>query len=282
MYQIKDWDKHFENYKSRDCEKCSYICMPNKQGLGWQRLMAEPDGIQLFGIWCLLLQTCSRHRKRNGWLTFDGLEESEQWTVEDLAFMWRCTSEQVSRMLDVCSSAKVGWISQLKDKYPTGIQSVSDQYTKNPRKEGRKEGKNKTCDAPQAGSLASNRFIFLLKTGTTWELLDSEAEKLYNLYPNFDVRHELKSAAHWLEVNPSRRKTAGGMLRFLSGWLKRSAPQVAVVKPIKEPPKSGFTQAAEIVERDGWQAVVAKYGIDGVDSELGLVRYLKENDGFHV
>lgn len=111
-YQIKDWDRRFENAKSRTIDSCSFVCIPNKQhGLGFTRIMAEADGAAIFGIWCLLLETASRQRRpRHGWLTEDGTRNGSPWTSEDLALRWRRPEQEVSRALTFLSSVKIGWI----------------------------------------------------------------------------------------------------------------------------------------------------------------------------
>src|SRR5687768_16521577 len=111
-YRIKDWDRHFENAKSRTIDSCSFVCVPNKQhGLGFTRIMSEPDGGTIFGIWVLLVQVASRQaRPRSGWLTEDGTKDGPPWTSEDLALRWRRTEQEVSRALAFLSSSRVGWI----------------------------------------------------------------------------------------------------------------------------------------------------------------------------
>jgi hypothetical protein len=41
-------------------------------------------------------------------------------------------------------------------------------------------------------------------------------------YPGVDVLAEVEKARVWLEANPTRRKTHGGMARFLVSWLSRA------------------------------------------------------------
>lgn len=112
VYQIPGWDHHFENNKSRDIDECSYVAMPNKQhGMGFTRIMAQPDGAAIFGVWCLILQAASRQeRPRNGWLTDDGTETGIAWDIEDLAMRWRRPVEEIRRALDVLCSPKIGWL----------------------------------------------------------------------------------------------------------------------------------------------------------------------------
>jgi len=41
-------------------------------------------------------------------------------------------------------------------------------------------------------------------------------------YPAVDVMGELKRMRAWLDARPTRRKTARGIKRFITGWLERS------------------------------------------------------------
>jgi hypothetical protein len=129
-YRIKDWDRHFENAKSRTIDSCSFVCIPNKQhGLGFTRIMAEPDGAAIFGIWVLLVEAVSRQsRPRAGWLTEDGTSGGAPWASDDLALRWRRTTKEISRALTFLSSSGVGWIEveQVLDEGKNGgIQSES-------------------------------------------------------------------------------------------------------------------------------------------------------------
>jgi hypothetical protein len=121
VYHIKKWDANFENYKSRTVESCRWVCMPNKQdGLGLLRILAEPDGSAIFGIWCLILQACSRQRVRDGYLTDDGTPAGRPWDFEDLAFRWRRPLAEIQRCLDFLTSDKIQWVERLEEKHPHG------------------------------------------------------------------------------------------------------------------------------------------------------------------
>ena len=41
------------------------------------------------------------------------------------------------------------------------------------------------------------------------------------LYPAVNVQQELRNMVGWCKANPSKRKTAGGILRFITSWLAR-------------------------------------------------------------
>lgn len=55
-----------------------------------------------------------------------------------------------------------------------------------------------------------------------WKLPRSRYERYVELYPHLDMPLEIAKAKQWLIDNPSKKKTAGGMLRFLTSWMNRS------------------------------------------------------------
>lgn len=60
-----------------------------------------------------------------------------------------------------------------------------------------------------------------LNDGTFHGVIASEVEKYRELYPAVDVMQELRNMVGWLDSNPSRRKTKGGVRKFITGWLSR-------------------------------------------------------------
>jgi len=126
IYRIKDWDNIYENNKSRSVDRCGFVCLPNKNGgLGLVRILNEPDGPAIFGIFVLIVEACSRHKRpRGGWLTLSGHQDDTAWTPEDLAMMFRRKEEEVARALDVTSSSQVDWV-EVYGQCPDGVRSVS-------------------------------------------------------------------------------------------------------------------------------------------------------------
>lgn len=56
----------------------------------------------------------------------------------------------------------------------------------------------------------------------TWLLTEDLLKKLQPLYQGIDVLLEAKKALNWIELNPSRKKTARGMGNFLTRWMDRA------------------------------------------------------------
>lgn len=115
VYHIINWNQNYENNKSREREKCSYVCVPNQQdGMGLAHLLSLPDGAMIYGIWCLILGAASRQGKhRDGWLTRDGHQTGTPWTPSALAVLWRRDVADIERALDVLCSEDVGWVEKI-------------------------------------------------------------------------------------------------------------------------------------------------------------------------
>ena len=58
-------------------------------------------------------------------------------------------------------------------------------------------------------------------------VLEEEVERWQKAYPALSVKDEVLRAVAWLDANPSNRKSAKGMRRFLVNWLSRSQDRAA-------------------------------------------------------
>jgi len=147
--QVAGWSENFENNKSRQRDRCGFVCLPNKQsGLGLTYILSLSDGATIYGIWCLMLGALSKQRKpREGWLTHDGTEDGDPWTADELALKWRTTAKLINRAFEVLCSERVKWIVTVG--CPTSDRAVSDQC---PRKKEEKEEKGKNSTAANAAS----------------------------------------------------------------------------------------------------------------------------------
>jgi len=108
-YRIRDWARHFENNRTREMQIMRWVPVPNKHdGEGFQTIMAEPDGIMIYGCWHLILQVASKCLRERGTLLRD---DGTPLTPHALAMKtgWR-KADDFARALDFLSSAQVGWI----------------------------------------------------------------------------------------------------------------------------------------------------------------------------
>lgn len=76
------------------------------------------------------------------------------------------------------------------------------------------------CAEPQAAD-APPVISLPLNDGTFFEVSENDRAKWSQLYPNVDVLQQLRHMAGWCDANPTKRKTRGGIKRFITAWLSR-------------------------------------------------------------
>jgi hypothetical protein len=80
-----------------------------------------------------------------------------------------------------------------------------------------KERKDKnTCPEQSSGP------SFLLNDGSLYHIPEKKLAEWVKLYEYADVEKELQKLKEWCEVNPKRRKTRDGALRFCCSWLNKA------------------------------------------------------------
>lgn len=76
------------------------------------------------------------------------------------------------------------------------------------------------CAEPQAAA-APPVISLPLNDGTFFDVSENDRAKWSQLYPNVDVLQQLRNMAGWCDSNPTKRKTRGGIKRFITAWLAR-------------------------------------------------------------
>lgn len=82
-------------------------------------------------------------------------------------------------------------------------------------------GKNGSADEPAPTFLAYP----CVGRIQSFQLSETQVVEWVGLYPNVAVRAECRKALGWLIANPRRRKSEGGMPRFLVNWLNRAVDE---------------------------------------------------------
>ena len=96
------------------------------------------------------------------------------------------------------------------------IQSESE-FESNPNPESNPK---EYCAEPQAAD-APPVISLPLNDGTFFNVSENDRTKWSQLYPNVDVLQQLRNMAGWCDANPTKRKTRGGIKRFIAAWLAR-------------------------------------------------------------
>ena len=76
------------------------------------------------------------------------------------------------------------------------------------------------CAEPQAAD-APAVISLPLNDGTFFDVSENDRAKWSQLYPSVDVLQQLRNMAGWCDANPTKRKTRGGIKRFITAWLAR-------------------------------------------------------------
>lgn len=72
MLRIVDWELHFENNRTKELKKLTWVPFPNRHdGDGYTELLDHPDGAAHYGAWCAMVQVASKCEPR-GTLSRDG------------------------------------------------------------------------------------------------------------------------------------------------------------------------------------------------------------------
>lgn len=61
----------------------------------------------------------------------------------------------------------------------------------------------------------------MLNDKSLYPVFQPDVDKWAELYPAVDILAELRKMAGWCDANPSKRKTKGGVQRFINGWLAK-------------------------------------------------------------
>ena len=103
------------------------------------------------------------------------------------------------------------------------------------------------CAEPQAAD-APPVISLPLNDGTFYDVSENDRAKWSQLYPNVDVLQQLRNMAGWCDANPTKRKTRGGIKRFITAWLAREQDKGG--KASQNKPFVGGDVFAEMLEEE--------------------------------
>lgn len=239
VYQIAQWST-FERSDLKKTHRWSWLAVPNKHdGKGYRRLISRSDGAALFGAWNALIQVASKMPVR-GVLA----DEYGPLTAEDLQLKTGIPATLFQTLLELCSdkSFRIEWIIA-SEWNGLPVTSPPDGIRMHPDKSGRvrtteqnrtvqdnKPASQVSGEPPKAAS-PENRAedVFLVfecvggkqKGALTWSLTRKALADLAESFPALNAEQTALAAHAWCKANPTNRKTASGMLGFLTKWFIR-------------------------------------------------------------
>lgn len=225
--EIVDWDKHFEKADSRKRLSLYWVAMPNKHdGLGFRRIMRHPQGMTIFGAWCLLVQIASKCPKRGLLQSADGVALS----ADDMALKTGASADGFLTAFPVL--LEVGWI---KGTYNKSADTSADDASESavnadrrpPHNSTEQDSTEQTKDISSEPLQAHEPEAVIMSFPVTgkarqWDLKETLYRQFCESYETLNVMAEMKKALAWTIANPTKKKTERGMGKFLVGWLNRA------------------------------------------------------------
>lgn len=85
------------------------------------------------------------------------------------------------------------------------------------------ESKSDICSEQQAAAEPQEPPVItlLLNTGEEYPVTQEDVNEWMELYPAVDIMQELRKMKGWCNDNPRKRKTKGGIKRFIGSWLAK-------------------------------------------------------------
>jgi hypothetical protein len=240
LYTIADWNRHYENNRSRLVRELSWVPVPNNHdGEGYARIITHKNGARIFAAWILLLQVASRCEPRGQLIKSTG----EPHDPESLSLKTRATSVWFKEAIPVL--LQIGWLEAKQvpeNELALGWQASDATLTPgcvSTVTEGKGREGNRT-EEKEGREVASPR-----RAAVAAPVDDSEwlASLIANpAYQGIDVMREYGKMLAWCQTakrQPNRR-------RFLNWLNKCDRPMTANV--------SGQKAASPIREPQGWKS----------------------------
>ena len=261
IFKVRDWQKHFENNRSRTVENLRWVCVPNRHdGEGYSILMEQDNAAELFAAWVLILQVASKCQERGTLMREDGTP----LTAKSLSVKTRAPETWFSNALNFFT-LKVKWLEcQETDSQVTpDCQATVTQVTK---KEGREWNGREEKEDSFSSSLSSmleseklsgeGKFAEALATriGMTLGQLQASVDSMNLPTGCFETYLRNRAAEDW--------RTRGNKPIGFSNWLPdlQRFTEAFARNTGPEPKKPTPKQSAP----DGWQAVYATIDADPV------------------
>lgn len=106
-------------------------------------------------------------------------------------------------------------------------ETLDVKYSRNPiqsESESNAESNADICSELQAAAEPQESPVITLQlnTGEEYPITQKEIDGWIELYPAVDVMQELRAMKGWCISNPTKRKTARGITRFINSWLAKT------------------------------------------------------------
>lgn len=292
VLRVVDWDRNYENNRTRELKRIDWFPVPNKQdGDGYTELMDHPEGASHYGCWIAILAVASKCSNR-GVLMRDAERPHD---AASLSRITRIPTKLIAAAIDRLVAMK--WLERngIQDNgmrqipqegagksHPSAGKSQDDAGIPHPGageclwngmewngREGNGIEEKFCSDSPDAASREPDLAVIPVslpimvfpcvgKGPTEWPLGSEKLAEYREAYPGVEPLEEARKALQWCLDNPTKRKTYGGMSRFLNLWMSRAQDRAGsrVTVGARSPPDNLFrglleSRAAELGDDTG-------------------------------
>lgn len=150
------------------------------------------------------------------------LSELTELAILDSTRIGKCCNNRTS----LNWSKVIGRLRPITDRTPVSGHSESDRTSMSdvighPCPVGQDTSVRSNSNTPNNIPLTTHIISFPLRSGEEWKLSKEKLSELKQSFPSLDVEQQIRCARQWCIDNPTKRKTASGMPKFLSNWLTR-------------------------------------------------------------
>ncbi len=108
IYRISKWSSTFEVSQSKRCDTMKWVPVPyNPASYGMSALLMEKDGLEIYGLFILLVLEASQSDTRG--VLIRGINGTPH-DARTLSVKLRVPRQKIQRALDVLSSSEIGWL----------------------------------------------------------------------------------------------------------------------------------------------------------------------------
>lgn len=152
LYQIKGWDEHFENNRTRNMKNMQWIPVANKHdGDGYTELVDRDNGAEMLGAWLAILQVASKCGERGTLMRDNGTPH----TPKTISRLTRLKEGVICKALTLLCSPEIDWLQVVDSQRSAGgcgevapIAHPTDEEGK-----GRKEEKGREEKVKEASQI---------------------------------------------------------------------------------------------------------------------------------
>lgn len=215
FYAIRDWDRLYENSRSRNVSKLGWVPIPNRHdGETFTRIMEHEHGAEIFASFILLVQIASKSKSRGVLIRGNG----QPHTITSLSAKCRAPVTWLSRALDYLTK-ETDWLElvDLTDGCQDGDRRVvggcQDPVIEGKEGNGMKEGNGTVIELVK--SRLNTHFNQPIRHWT-----EPELRELVEVSKRVDIESELKRVfAYYEKLKPDEKKFfPQSVLKILEGW----------------------------------------------------------------